>query len=228
MTEDVELLLAGRYGEFAGPHGFDETEESKAAVRAGTAATSIDVGLSGGETFDLGGGWRVQVLATPGHSRGSVSVYDPRSGTAVIGDAVLGEAVPLADGTPAFPPTYRYLDSYLASIDLLRQLAPRTLLAGHYPVYRDGQVAEFLLGSRGYAERVDRAVRDHLAAAGGPVRMAGLIAALNGTLGRWPAAAAPALHYPLSGHLERLVEHRLVAATPAADGRCEYAWLGAS
>jgi glyoxylase-like metal-dependent hydrolase (beta-lactamase superfamily II) len=226
MIEDVELLIGERYGEFARPHGYDETEESKAAVRAGTLTTPIDIGLSGGEVVDLGGGRRVAVLHTPGHSRGSISVYDPRSRSAIIGDAVLGEAVPMAVGAPAFPPTYRYVDSYLGSIDLLRQLAPRALLTGHYPVYVDGAVAEFLLGSRNYVDRVDRAVRDHLAGAGGPVSMAALIGAVNGVLGHWPDAAAPALHFPLSGHLERLVSHRLVSAAPAAGGRVEYAWLG--
>lgn len=227
MVEDVELLIRDRYGEYAGPHGYDETEEAKAAVRAGTRTTPIDIGLSGGEVIDLGGGWRVGVLSTPGHSWGSISVYDPRSRSAIIGDAVLGEAVPRSDGAPAFPPTYRYVDSYLGSIDLLRQLAPRVLLTGHYPVYRDGAVAEFLLRSRGYVDRVDRAVRAHLAGAAGPVSMAGLIDAVNGVLGHWPAAAAPALHFPLSGHLERLAAHRLVRARPGADGRVEYTWQGA-
>src|SRR5438477_452809 len=86
-----------------------------------------------------------------------LDVHDPRSGSVVIGDAVLGEAVPLSGGEPAFPPTYRHVDAYLASIGLLRRLAPRALLPAHYPVYRDAAAQEFLAGSRRYAERVDRA-----------------------------------------------------------------------
>lgn len=226
MIEDVDRMITQRYGEFAEPHGHDETDESKDAVRNGSEAVPVDIGLTGGETIDLGSGWRVTVLHTPGHSWGSVSVYDPRSGTVIIGDAVLGEAVPTATGDPAFPPTYRYVDTYLSTIDLLRQLAPGTLLTSHYQIYQDGAVDEFLLASRNFVSRVDQAVRARLAGAGAPATMADLIAGVNPTLGHWPQEAAPALHFPLSGHLERLVAHGQVHAGRRADGRVEYAWKG--
>jgi glyoxylase-like metal-dependent hydrolase (beta-lactamase superfamily II) len=100
-------MIAERYVEFAADHGLDDTDETKAWIRENAAAAPVDAVLEGGESLDLGGGWTVEVLHTPGHSRGSVSVWDPRSGSLVIGDAVLGEFVPLADGSPAFPPTYR-------------------------------------------------------------------------------------------------------------------------
>lgn len=226
MIEDVEALIARRYGEFAGPHGHDETAEAKDAVRAATATTSVHIGLTGGETIDLGDGWRVTVLHTPGHSWGSVSVFDPRANAVIVGDAVLGDAVPTAAGAPAFPPTYRYLDTYLATIGLLTQLAPSVLLTGHYPVYRDDQVAEFLHGSRAFTDRVDRAVRRHLREAGEPVSMAGLVGALGASLGRWPREADPALHFPLSGHLERLAATGQVRVGAGDDGRVRYTWLG--
>jgi glyoxylase-like metal-dependent hydrolase (beta-lactamase superfamily II) len=226
MIEDVERLISRRYGEFAEPHGHDETDESKDLVRASTETASVDIGLTGGEVIDLGSGWRVTVLHTPGHSWGSTSVYDPRSNVAIIGDAVLGDAVPTAAGAPAFPPTYRYVDTYLATIDLLRQLAPSALLTSHYPIYRDEEVGEFLHSSRAYVDRVDRAVREHLREAGAPRTMADLIGSINDPLGRWPKAAAPALHFPLSGHLERLVAHQVVRADRGANGRLSYTWRG--
>lgn len=226
MIEDVEHLISRRYGEFAEPHGHDETDESKDVVRASTETASVDIGLTGGEVIDLGSGWRVTVLHTPGHSWGSVSVHDPRSNTVIIGDAVLGDAVPTAAGAPAFPPTYRYVDTYTATIDLLLQLSPSLLLTSHYPIYRDEDVALFLQSSRAYVDRVDRAVCDHLRDTAAPRSMADIVASVNDPLGRWPKAAAPALHFPLSGHLERLVSHGRVRADRGPDGRVEYSWLG--
>jgi glyoxylase-like metal-dependent hydrolase (beta-lactamase superfamily II) len=227
LVEDVELLIDRRYGEYAAPHGYDESADSKAAVRAGTAPTAVDIGLSGGEWVHLGAGWRVQVLHTPGHSAGSICVYDPRSGSVVLGDAVLGEAVPLAGGEPAFPPTYRQVDSYLASIDLLLGLAPDALLPAHHPVYRGTAAREFLTASQRYVQRVEDTLRARLSAAGGPVRMADLVAALSAPLGDWPPQAAPALHFPLSGHLERLAGRGLVQARGGTGGLVEYRWQGA-
>jgi glyoxylase-like metal-dependent hydrolase (beta-lactamase superfamily II) len=49
----------------------------------------IDFGLRGGETFRLGPEWRVEIMHLPGHSLGHLGVWDPRSGVAIITDAVL-------------------------------------------------------------------------------------------------------------------------------------------
>lgn len=207
MIEDVDRMIDRRYGDFAADHGHDETNEAKAAVRAATETVPIDVGLTGGEVIDLGSGWRVTILHTPGHSWGSISVHDPRSGAVIVGDAVLGDAVPTAAGAPAFPPTYRYVDTYLATIGMLTQLAPRLLLTGHYPVCAADEAAEFLHRSRAFVDRVEQALRADLAERSEPVTLRELTTALGPRLGDWPAEATAALFFPLSGHVERLVAH---------------------
>lgn len=222
MIEDVDRMIDRRYGDFAADHGHDETDEAKAAVRAATETVPIDVGLTGGEVIDLGSGWRVTVLHTPGHSWGSISVYDPRSGAVVVGDAVLGDAVPTAAGAPAFPPTYRYLDTYLATIGMLTALAPRLLLSGHYPVYSGDDAAEFLYASRAFTDRVDRALVAELDERPEPVTLRKLTTVLGPRLGDWPVEATAALFFPLSGHVERLVAHGAVDTGRDADGHLTY------
>ncbi len=221
LVEDVERMITQRYGEFAAEHGLDDSEETKAWIRENAKATPINVGLSGGERIHLGDGWSLEVLHTPGHSLGSISVWDPRSRSMAIGDAVLWNAVLLATGEAAFPPTYRYVETYLATIQRLQSMAIERLLTSHYPLYEGSAVAGFLDGSRAYVERVDEALLAELERAA-PVTLAELTVSLGPVLGDWPAAASQYLCYPLLGHLERL-ERQGLATRTASSGR-EVAW----
>lgn len=222
LIEDADLLFAQRYDELAAD-GIAEPASTRPFVSASTRQVPMDVGLSGGERFCLGSGWAVELLHTPGHSRGHVSIYDPRSRCAVVGDAVLGNAVLLADGTPAFPPTYRYLDTYLATVQRFQAMAPDLLLTAHYPVYRGPDAAEFLGETRAFADRVEAALLGELSAA--PVTMRELTERLGARLGDWPREADQFLSQPLQGHLERLERYGLVHRTRAG-GRSAYVWAG--
>ncbi len=80
------------------------------------------------------GGCEIEVLATPGHSADSVSLYLPADHAVLTGDTVLGRgtAVIAQDGD---------LGAYLGSLDRLRALADaaelRALLPGHGPLLAD-------------------------------------------------------------------------------------------
>jgi glyoxylase-like metal-dependent hydrolase (beta-lactamase superfamily II) len=222
LIEDADLLFARRYDELAAD-GITEPATTRGFVAANTRQVPMDIGLSGGERFYLGSGWAVDLLHTPGHSRGHVSIYDPRSRTAVVGDAVLGSAVLLADGSPAFPPTYRYVDTYLATVQRLQAMRADQVVTAHYPVYRGLDVAEFLGETRAFADRVEAALRKELAVAAEPVTMTTLTERLGPRLGQWPGEAHQFLSQPLLGHLERLERYGLVHRSQA-DGRTAYAW----
>jgi glyoxylase-like metal-dependent hydrolase (beta-lactamase superfamily II) len=219
MIEDLERMIARRYGEFAADHGISDGEAANEHIRTVASATPVDVGLVGGERIRLADDWVVEVLHTPGHSWGSVSVWDPRSRALIVGDAVLGSAVLRSDGAPAFPPTYRYLSSYLATTARLEGLGADLLLTSHYPVRSGPGVAEFLAETRAYAERVEAALLGALGA--GPRTMLELTEALGPSLGDWPTEASRYLCYPLLGHLERMVEHGL-ARVGRREGLLEY------
>lgn len=207
MVEDIEVMIRERYGEFAADHDIDETDESRAFIRAQSRHVPVNVALSGGERIRLGGDWTVEVLHAPGHSRGHLTLHDPRSQTLLICDATLWNAVLRKDGTPAFPPTYRYTDTYVATMNRFAGMNAQLLLTSHYPIYRGAGVAEFLAESRAYVDRVDQALLQELAGASGPRTLRELITALSPKLGEWPEAAGIYLVHPLSGHLERLVQY---------------------
>jgi glyoxylase-like metal-dependent hydrolase (beta-lactamase superfamily II) len=227
MIEDVERMIDRRYGEFAADHGMDDTDETKDFIRGVAASTPVDIGLVGGERIGLDDDWHVEVLHTPGHSWGSVSVWDPRSRALMVGDAVLWNAVLLGNGDPAFPPTYRYLSTYVASAARLEGMAAELLLTSHYPVRRGPEVAEFLAETRAYTERVDAALAGALQAR--PHTLRELTEELGASMGGWPAPASAYLCYPFLGHLERMQEFGLVEALRRddRDGILEYRWAGA-
>ncbi|GAA1702808.1 hypothetical protein GCM10009808_20970 [Microbacterium sediminicola] len=204
MTEDVETLIAGRYGEFADADGFDDPPETTAQVRASTRLRPVDRAVIGGEEFDLGDR-TVRILAAPGHSPGHLAVWDETNRALVISDAILGETVPFADGAPAFPPTYRDTDPYLATIALARELAPELLLTAHYPLYEGDRVTGFLDESAAYVELIDTVVEAELRTAAAPLTTLELIARTHTRLGPWGEDAAQYLIFPVTGNLERMV-----------------------
>lgn len=217
MTEDLELLIAGRYGEFHEPDGFDDPPELTEHIRSVTRLATLTRTIGDGETFDLGGGRIVHVLEAPGHSPGHLALWDPSSRALVIGDATLGTTVPFADGRAAFPPTYRDVEPYLATIERFRGHDAELLLTAHYPVFEGAAVAGFLDDSAEYVAVLDRALEAALAEADGPRTTLELIHRIAGDVGPWGPDAADYLIFPVTGNLERLVA-RGRAAVGSRDG----------
>ncbi|MEZ4868681.1 MAG: MBL fold metallo-hydrolase [Caldilineaceae bacterium] len=207
MVEDIELMISARYGEFAADHGIDEPEAGKEFIRNSSRHVPVNLTVCGGETIRLGADWQVAILHAPGHSRGHLTVHDQRSRSLIICDATLGNAVLFKNGKPAFPPTYRYVDSYVATMNRFRGMQVETLLTCHYPIYRGASVAEFLAESRAYVDRVDQALLGALAGATPAPTLRELCTTLSPILGEWPTTASDYLAFPLYGHLERLLQY---------------------
>lgn len=224
MTEDVETLIRGRYGEFAEADGFDDPPETTAFVRASTGLVPVGQALTGGETFDLGDRV-IHVLAAPGHSPGHLALLDAANSALLISDAVLGETVPTADGRPAFPPTYRDTAPYVDTITRLRMLHPELLLTAHYPIYEGPAADKFFADSLAYTELVDRVVEAELRG-GEELTSLELIHRTASQLGPWEPDAAEYLIFPMTGNLERLEAGGSVASGER-EGLRTWRWVGA-
>jgi glyoxylase-like metal-dependent hydrolase (beta-lactamase superfamily II) len=216
LTEDVQRLIDVRYGEFREADGFDDPPETTAYLRSVSDLVPVDRVVRGSEDLDLGDR-RVRILHVPGHSPGHLAVHDPRNRAVLIGDATLGTTVPTADGRPAFPPTYRDVDPYLASIALFRSLEPDLLLTAHYPVYEGAAVDSFLDESEEYTALIDRVIDEQLAAAGRPLTTLELIHSAGADLGPWAPAALDYAIFPVTGNLERM-ERAGVIRSQTIDG----------
>jgi hypothetical protein len=113
--------------------------------------------------------------------------------------------VPFADGSPAFPPTYRYVNSYRETIRRIAALPFRALLTAHYPRLDLSGDRAFLQQSLEFTTFVDESVLAILHGSDHGLTLAALLDELNPVLGTWPQdGRIPALAFPVMGHLEQL------------------------
>ena len=210
MIVSLKKMIDDRYNEFELDHGFAESPEAVDFIYTVAGETNIDIGFSGGERIDLGNRF-VEVLHTPGHSWGHLSIWDETTRVAIIGDAILGEGVLLADGSHAFPPTYRFVESYRATMHQLKVRAPAEVLTSHYPRYVGQSGIDFIDLSLAYADLVERIVLETVESANSPLTLLEIIEITHGRLGVWPDPTYKYLVYPVLGHLEVLESYKKIS-----------------
>jgi glyoxylase-like metal-dependent hydrolase (beta-lactamase superfamily II) len=202
--ENIDLLLQENYGQFDADHGTLPDPQTNAWIRTQARGTPIQLELLGDHDVQLSAEWSVKIIHTPGHTRGHLSVVDPRSNAIIVADAVLSDGLYARDGTIAFPPTYRFLDDYLQTVQRLSRLGPTTLLTSHYPVMRDKQVRAFLEKTRVFTQRLQEELLRLLGSSSEAMSTLQLAEKLSPLLGSWPSSASEFLLFPLLGHLESL------------------------
>jgi glyoxylase-like metal-dependent hydrolase (beta-lactamase superfamily II) len=87
----------------------------------------VDVPI-GDATVAFGG---LVALHTPGHTRDSICLWSSDDGVLFTGDLVLGSGTAVLDDAPGA------LTDYLASLNRLLALQPRTIYPGHGPIVAD-------------------------------------------------------------------------------------------
>ncbi len=124
---------------------------------------TVDRTLQDGEEVDLGGGWRVQVIATPGHTRDGLSYYIPR-----IRGLIIGEAAGVPDRNrvihPEFLASYR---DYIASLKKLTELDADVVMIAHHYVFTGEDARGYLSKSLERTEAFRRRIEDYLKNSGG-------------------------------------------------------------
>lgn len=116
-----EATLAAGYADedmfIARPEGWDT---SRYRVRPAPATKLV----ADGEVIDLGDrGW--QVIHTPGHSPGGISLFEQETGTLIAGDIVY-------DGELVTDTYHSDLDAYRRSLNRLGALPVRIIHGGHF------------------------------------------------------------------------------------------------
>jgi glyoxylase-like metal-dependent hydrolase (beta-lactamase superfamily II) len=201
--ENVDALIQENYEQFQ-IHGVPENREANEWIRTRARGTGVQRELAGGDTVRLDDDWEVRILHTPGHTRGHLSVFDPRSNAMIIADAALSDGLYTREGKAAFPPTYRFLEDYTRSAKCILAAEPKMLLTSHYPILSGEQVPDFLHKTCAFAERFHVELVKQLKAEEKPVSAIDLSQTLGPRLGSWPDSARSFLLYPLMAHLEHL------------------------
>jgi glyoxylase-like metal-dependent hydrolase (beta-lactamase superfamily II) len=221
MIENLNRMFSDRYNEFEKEHGFPESKDAKDFMMTVAFETNVDIGFAGNERIDLGGRY-IEILHTPGHSWGHVSILDEKSGAIIIGDAVLGNSVLLADGQAAFPPTYRFVEAYRSTIRLLKGYKPTEILTSHYPRYVGQAGIDFLDLSLNYTDLIEQICLDTLKSAGKALTMMELIELSHDRMGVWVDPAYKYLAYPVLGHLEVLESYQKIKRSKNSAGLAQF------
>jgi glyoxylase-like metal-dependent hydrolase (beta-lactamase superfamily II) len=221
MIENLNSMFFDRYNEFEKEHGFAESKDAKDFMMTVAFETNVDIGFAGNERIDLGGRY-VEILHTPGHSWGHVSILDEKSRAIIIGDAVLGNSVLLADGQPAFPPTYRFVEAYRSTIRLLKGYQASEILTSHYPRYVGQAGTDFLDLSLNYTDLIEQICLDTLKSAGKALTMMELIEIAHDRMGDWADPAYKYLAYPVLGHLEVLESYQKIKRSKNSAGLAQF------
>ena len=149
---------------------------------------TIDGTLDDGQRIVLGGDppFPVRVIHSPGHARGHLCFLDETYGSVLAGDLVAGL------GTIVVDPPEGDMDAYLASLETLAALSPRTLFPSHGPAIQNavGKLRDYVQHRLWREERV--------------------LAAWNQGL-RAPAAMLPTVYDDVPKEAHPLAERQILA-----------------
>jgi glyoxylase-like metal-dependent hydrolase (beta-lactamase superfamily II) len=122
----------------------------------------LDQALEDGDEVELEDGIKIQAIATPGHTRDTVSYYLPELRT-LVGSEAAGSFDRFFSVRPVFLSSY---DDYLSSLEKLKGLRIDLLLLGHfYALTEDaqGMIPRAIEATRTFGKRIE----DDLKALGG-------------------------------------------------------------
>lgn len=155
-------------------------------------AVAVDRLLADGEILDLGRELECQIIHTPGHSRGSISLYFRQQSVLFSGDAIL---------LPNDLPTYEDMGASIASINKLAEYRTATILLSSWEEPLRGQAAidRRIKESLAYLRNIDRTVRE--VSGQGITDRAELCRHVVNRLGLPPLAANPLTARALSSSL---------------------------
>jgi glyoxylase-like metal-dependent hydrolase (beta-lactamase superfamily II) len=158
----------------------------------------VDRPLVDGET----GFGRLRALETPGHTDDSLCFWDPDEGALFTGDLVAGA------GTVIVGEERGALGRYMASLERLRGLAPRTIYPGHGPIVEDalGKLDEYLNHRRQREQQVLDGLR-----ASGHASVDQLVSSIYPDV---QPALVPMAGRNVRAHLEKLADDGVVRQTP--------------
>jgi len=206
-------LVAERYSAFEYEHGagFPTEVKPKLVNLAGGTPVTVNRTFCGGERLRLSDDWVVEILHLPGHSKGHLGIYDPRSGSAITQDAVHGNDYPYADGRPwALMPTYYYIEPYLQTVTILQDLELEALHTAHWPAAEREAATAHLEATRDYTLEADSLifglVRD------GKSTLLELMEEALPILGKWDPSVIGDFACSVAGHLQRFVDAGLMEA----------------
>jgi glyoxylase-like metal-dependent hydrolase (beta-lactamase superfamily II) len=143
-ASDPDLHVAEAYGAF--PNELPCSDEVRHFVRSLLGAPAPVQAVTDGDRFDVAGRGDLEIVHLPGHSRGHLGVWQPRSRTLVLSDALLGRGQRI-DAVVVGIPAYLDIAAVHGTIERVRALNAELLLPAHFARLRGAQIHRFLESS---------------------------------------------------------------------------------
>jgi len=118
-VENPSKLWLDLHGRFPRYHPIPDAGKNEVGAK-------VDLLLEDGMKLDLGP-WGAEVVHTPGHTDGSICLYDERGRLLFTGDSVQGRGTAVQSG----PLIYGGMEDYVGSMMKLKALDPGTMLLDH-------------------------------------------------------------------------------------------------
>ncbi len=155
--ESCEKIQKERYFYYESLGVFHD-DETKRWFIDNLHSAKIDLHFNGGETICLGDDRYIDVIHTPGHSEGHLSLYDRKNKAAMVVDAILWKGLYDTEGTIISPPPYYFVDEYIHSILTILQLDINVLLTGHFDPLKGIDAQVFLHESKQFVKNVEETI----------------------------------------------------------------------
>jgi glyoxylase-like metal-dependent hydrolase (beta-lactamase superfamily II) len=177
--------------------------------------------LQAGEVLSLGRGIELRVVATPGHTMGSICFYWEREGLLFTGDSIAG-----GGSRPGGLPSIYHPQDYERSLDLVETLDINLLCLGHHYVsftlpresVRLGRTGKaFIRESRQLAHLIRDAVQSAVDEESGAPFLDAALSAVTKIRERLPVVSDPETGLPVDGGASALHSNwmRCTGAMPA-------------
>jgi glyoxylase-like metal-dependent hydrolase (beta-lactamase superfamily II) len=118
---------------------------------------AVDVILKEGDELELGGGWTVRVIATPGHTRDSLSYYIPKIKVLIAGEA--GGVFHNGAIQPEFSSSY---SDYVASLEKMAALDVEILALAHQHILTGEDAGAYLKDSLSATRSFKKRIEEYL------------------------------------------------------------------
>jgi glyoxylase-like metal-dependent hydrolase (beta-lactamase superfamily II) len=207
LVESVDRIMDERYSMFEAGHGItygDETIDWLTSMMG--PDEPVTVGLRGGETVRVRDR-TLELLHTPGHTKGHLMLYDRANDLVIGADGFFGRGLFGVDGEYLQPPPYYLHPEYETTVELVDALDPDTLSFTHYEVMHGDEIDDFIAETLDFVRATDSFARD-VVASEGPITLAEAIDRLVEQRGDFGLNRD--LAFPLTAHFGDLEDRNVV------------------
>lgn len=165
--ENFEVHWNSIYGNL--PERFKEEEESKRELKklAGKE-TWIDVGLTEDSIINIGGKI-FEIISTPGHTEGSISLINNKDRIIFTGESIFGNGVKDINGKIICPPYYSNAKTYIATLEKISRIDADIFCTSHDGVLKKKEFSSLLKDSKDYFSSVNRFIISFLSKHSKPI-----------------------------------------------------------